>query len=182
MHNKLPVSLPKCLLGFKEASIGSSAIMPLRQEVATKMMLESLLGPSSALYQQLYDEGLISDGFGQEFNVGVGYAFSVIGGETRSPEELLERLRHEIDKAIATGIDPTVFERTRRKRIGSYLRMLNSPEAIANEFTRYKFRNGDLFALLGLYEQITLEEANERLRTHLNWEQLAVSVVSSKQP
>lgn len=182
VHNKLPVSLPKCLLGFKEANIRPSAILPLRQEVATKMMLEALLGPSSALYQQLYDEGLISDGFGQEFNVGVGYAFSVIGGETRSPEELVQRLRQEIGKAASSGIDPGVFERTRRKRIGSYLRMLNSPEAIANEFTRYKFRDGDLFALLGLYEQISLEEANERLRTHLNWEQLAVSVVSSAQP
>ncbi|GIQ65198.1 hypothetical protein PACILC2_37660 [Paenibacillus cisolokensis] len=56
--------------------------------------------------------------------------------------------------------------------------MLNSPEAIAGEFTRYRFRDGDLFEQLALYERTTLEEANERLREHFDWNQLAVSVVA----
>jgi predicted Zn-dependent peptidase len=59
--------------------------------------------------------------------------------------------------------------------------MLNSPEAIAGEFTRYRFRGGDLFALLPLYEQATLQEVNDRLREHFDWNQLAVSVVASEE-
>jgi predicted Zn-dependent peptidase len=57
--------------------------------------------------------------------------------------------------------------------------MLNSPESIAHEFTRYQFRGGDLFEVLPLYESITLEEVNDRLRNHVDWEQLAVSLVVS---
>ncbi|MBW7454595.1 peptidase M16, partial [Paenibacillus sepulcri] len=66
----------------------------------------------------------------------------------------------------------------RRKKIGGYLRMLNSPEAIAGEFTRYRFRGADLFKLVPIYESITLEEVNERLREHFNWDRMAVSIVA----
>jgi predicted Zn-dependent peptidase len=55
--------------------------------------------------------------------------------------------------------------------------MLNSPEAIAGEFTRYRFRDSDMFDVLDFYEKCTLEEVNERLREHFDFEQLAVSIV-----
>ena len=57
--------------------------------------------------------------------------------------------------------------------------MLNSPENIAHEFTRNHFRGGDLFKVLPIYESITLDEVNAALREHINWEQLAVSLVVS---
>lgn len=57
--------------------------------------------------------------------------------------------------------------------------MLNSPENIAHEFTRYRFRGGDLFSVLPIYESLTLEEVNNRLREHMDWNQLAVSLVVS---
>src|SRR2546423_9905470 len=38
----------------------------IRRELTTKLMLEALLGASSTLYQQLYDDNLISDGRSEE--------------------------------------------------------------------------------------------------------------------
>lgn len=174
----LPVSLPKVLFGFKEnrARLESEAL--LRTEIATKLMLDTLLGSSSPIYHALYDDNLISDSFGHEFNSAEDYAFSVIGGETRDPEELLARLRSAIEQAQANGLGEAAFERTKRKKIGSYLRLLNSPEAIAGEYTRYRFRGADLFKLVPVYEEITLDEVNARLREHFNWDLMAVSIVS----
>ncbi|MNJ67259.1 hypothetical protein D3C77_634170 [compost metagenome] len=80
---------------------------------------------------------------------------------------------------MASGFQADDFERARKKKIGGFLRMLNSPENIAHEFTRYRFRGGDLFKVLQMYESLTLEEVNTRLREHFNWEQLAVSLVVS---
>ncbi|XEC97171.1 M16 family metallopeptidase [Paenibacillus tarimensis] len=174
----LPVSLPKCLFGFKEKEPASNSEQLQERDIISKLMLETLLGQSSELYQALYDDNLISDSFGFEYNSGNGYAFSIIGGETRDPDELLRRIRSSIESAIKDGINESTFERTRRKRIGSYLRMLNSPEAIANEFTRHKFRGGDLFELLPLFEQATLEQVNNRMKEHFDWNQMAVSIVS----
>ncbi|MWC26503.1 EF-P 5-aminopentanol modification-associated protein YfmH [Paenibacillus sp. MMS18-CY102] len=177
----LPVSLPKCMFGLKETKVGFTGEALQKREAVTRIMLDTVFGASSPLYQSLYDEGLISDSFSHEYNSAPEYAFSVIGGETKDPDALLSRVKGAVNKLLESGISKETFERSRRKKIGGYLRMLNSPEAIAGEFTRYRFRGGDLFALLSQYEQVTLQDLNDRLREHFDWNQLAVSIVASKE-
>ncbi|OBZ18320.1 zinc protease [Bacillus sp. FJAT-27264] len=178
-ESKLAVSMPKFLFGFKEKELGLAGEAAVRRDLTTKLMLDLLLGSSTALYQKLYDEELISDSFSHEFNSSPQYAFSAIGGDTKDPDLLLKRIKEEIEPFVQSGFAEKDFERARKKKIGGYLRMLNSPENIAHEFTRYQFRGGDLFEVLPLYESITLDEVNERLRSHIDWEQLAVSLVVS---
>jgi predicted Zn-dependent peptidase len=177
----LPVSLPKCLIGIKDQPLdGAEANDLLRRELQMKIVLDILFSGSSKIFQKLYDEGLISDNFGHEFNYGVGYAFTVFGGDTKDPDLLTSRLQEEINQILEQGIDQVSFERSRKKKIGAFLRMLNSPEAIANEFTKYAFKGIDLFVILSVYESLTLKEINERLRMHFNWQRMAVSVVESE--
>jgi len=176
---KLAVSMPKCLFGFKEKVESLTGEAAIRHDLTTKLMLDLLFGSSTPLYQKLYDEGLISDSFGHEFNSAPEYAFSAIGGDTKDPDLLMERIRAEVDALLKSGFAESDFERARKKKIGGYLRMLNSPENIAHEFTRYQFRGGNLFEVLPVYESITLAEVNERLRSHVDWEQMALSLVVS---
>lgn len=177
--SRLAVSLPKCLFGFKEKQVGLSPEEQLRRDLTTRLMMDLLFGSSTELYQKLYDEDLISDSFGHEYNSSPQYAFSAVGGDTKDPDQLLERIRSEVDKIKATGFQATDFERARKKKMGGYLRMLNSPENIAHEFTRYQFRGADLFNVLPVYESITLDDVNRRLQEHIDWDQLAVSIVVS---
>ncbi|MEF7437547.1 pitrilysin family protein [Paenibacillus lautus] len=178
-ESRLAVSLPKCLFGFKEKQVGLSADEQLRRDLTTKLMMDLLFGSSTELYQKLYDEDLISDSFGHEYNSSPQYAFSAVGGDTKDPDQLLERIRTEVDKLKAAGFQASDFERARKKKMGGYLRMLNSPENIAHEFTRYQFRGADFFNVLPVYESITLDDVNRRLQEHLDWNQLAVSIVVS---
>lgn len=178
-ESRLPVSQPKCLFGFKETKLGLTGEELLRRDLTTKLALDLLFGASTKLYQKLYDLDLISDSFGHEYNSNPNYAFSAIGGDTKDPDQLLAVIREEADALLSAGFKQEDFERARKKKIGGYLRMLNSPENIAHEFTRYRFRGGDLFAILPLYESLTLDEVNARLREHMDWEQLAVSIVVS---
>ncbi|AYB43538.1 EF-P 5-aminopentanol modification-associated protein YfmH [Paenibacillus lautus] len=178
-ESRLAVSLPKCLFGFKEKQVGLSADEQLRRDLTTKLMMDLLFGSSTELYQKLYDEDLISDSFGHEYNSSPQYAFSAVGGDTKDPDQLLERIRTEVDKLKAAGFQASDFERARKKKMGGYLRMLNSPENIAHEFTRYQFRGADFFNVLPVYESITLDDVNRRLQEHVDWNQLAVSIVVS---
>nr|WP_283945667.1 pitrilysin family protein [Paenibacillus amylolyticus] len=178
-ESKLAVSLPKCLFGFKETDVGLTGEQLLRRDMTTQLMMDLLFGSSTRLFQKLYDEDLISDSFGHEYNSSPQYAFSAIGGDTKDPDQLLARIREEVDAIVEKGFESTDFERARKKKIGGYLRMLNSPENIAHEFTRQQFRGGDFFNMLPLYESITLEDVNLRLREHIRWDQLAVSLVVS---
>ncbi|MRN54803.1 EF-P 5-aminopentanol modification-associated protein YfmH [Paenibacillus monticola] len=179
LESKLAVSMPKIMFGFKEKEEGLTGEAAVRRDLTTKLMLDLLLGSSTALYQNLYDADLISDSFGHEFNSSPQYAFSAIGGDTKDPDLLLQRIKEEVNLLLESGFAEKDFERARKKKIGGYLRMLNSPESIAHEFTRYQFRGGDLFEVLPVYESITLDEVNKRLQDHVDWEQLAVSLVVS---
>lgn len=176
---KLSVSLPKCLFGFKETDVGLTGEALLRRDTTTQLMMDLLFGSSTRLFQKLYDEDLISDSFGHDYISSPQYAFSAVGGDTKDPDQLLKRIREEVEAIVPNGFDASDFERARKKKIGGYLRMLNSPENIANEFTRQQFRGGDFFNMISLYEAITLQDVNQRLKEHIRWDQLAVSLVVS---
>jgi predicted Zn-dependent peptidase len=179
-HITLPVSIPKCLFGIKEKQTGFTGEELLRRELVTKLLFDVLFSPSSRLYQALYDEKLITDSFGAEYNCSEHYAFSVIGGDTQDPDALVARVREVVEEWRVSGIPEELFERTRRKKIGGFYRMLNSPEAIAGEFTKHRFRGTNLFDVLQLYEQVSLHEVEARLQEHFDWEQLSVCVVKSE--
>ncbi|SCW42208.1 Predicted Zn-dependent peptidase [Paenibacillus tianmuensis] len=176
----LPVSLPKCLFGCKEPDQPLQGRELLKRELTMKVLLDVLVSPSSAIYQKLYDEQLISDSFGSEYNIAENYAFTVIGGDTKDPERLIGRVQEEIDRVKADSVASADFERSKKKKIGAFLRQLNSPEAIANEFTKYRFKGIDLFDILPVYEELTLADVNERLRAHFDWSRLAASIVTSE--
>jgi predicted Zn-dependent peptidase len=178
---RLPVSLPKCLFGFKEPPLQQEGKALLQRELEMKLVLDIVFSQSSSLYQTLYDEQLISDNFGHEYNIVNDQAFSVIGGDTKDPDLLLGRVKEELSKLERNGLDAETFERTRKKKVGGFLRMLNSPESLANEFTKYQFKGIDLFDILPIYESITLEDVNRRFREHFDWSRSAVSIVASDQ-
>ncbi|MGC5324029.1 EF-P 5-aminopentanol modification-associated protein YfmH [Brevibacillus sp. SYSU BS000544] len=179
---KLAVGLPKCMIGFKEKSTGLTGEDLLKRELTTKLVLDILLGVSSDLYQKLYDSGLITETFDFDFSNESDYAYSIIGGDTPNPDKLVETIQKEITQCLEKGIDKNDFERSKRKKIGLFLRSLNSVEFIANQFTSYKFNGIDLFSVVPVLEKITLEDANQRMREHFQFDQMAVSLVRSIAP
>ncbi|SDC13043.1 Predicted Zn-dependent peptidase [Melghirimyces thermohalophilus] len=173
----LSVGISKCLFGFKENRIGLSGDDLVKQELATEVMLEALFGQGSELYQSLYDEGLIDDHFGYDYTLEEGYGFSMVGGDTADPDQLLARIREELPSIKETGIPEETVDRIRKKKLGNYLRFYNSPEWIANQFTHYRLNDTDLFNIIPMLEQLKSEEVNKRLQEHIDWDRFAVSLV-----
>lgn len=182
VEQQLAVGLPKCLIGIKETQTGLSGEALLKRELTTKLLLDILFGNSSALYQKLYDSGLITDSFDFDYSSEKDYAYSIVGGETPDPDKLLAMIKQELAEHAKTGISQDDFERSRRKKIGHYLRALNSVEYIANQFTSYKFNGTDLFAVLPILESITREDVQQRMKEHFQFDQMAVSIVRSASP
>jgi len=122
---------------------------------------------------------LITDNFGMEYNLYPDIAYSAIGGDTKDPDLLVERLKTFIAKYVEHGVSEEAFERSKRKKIGGLLRMMNSPEAIGNEYTKFKFRGMDWFELLPAYESLTLSDVNQRIKEHFDVNRMSVSIVTS---
>ncbi|GIO06087.1 peptidase M16 [Brevibacillus reuszeri] len=178
----LPVGLPKCMIGIKERENGLTKEALLKRELTTKLILDLAFGTSSAVYERLYDSGLITESFDFDYSSEQDYAYTIIGGDTPDPERLVETIKAEIEQLKQAGIDQDDFERAKRKKIGNFLRSLNSVEFIANQFTSFKFNGNDLFSVVPTLESITREDAYERLKEHFVPEQIAVSIVRSASP
>lgn len=176
---QLSVGIPKCMFGFKEKQLGLDGEALVRQELTTEILLEAIFGHASDLYQSLYDEGLIDDSFGYDYSLEKVYGFSMAGGDTPDPDALLKRIQQELPKIVQSGIPEDDVERIRKKKLGNYLRYLNSPEWIANQFTRYRFIGFDLFDVGTILEKMKPQEVNQRIKEHIDWNQFAASIVRS---
>jgi predicted Zn-dependent peptidase len=177
IETRMAVSLPRCLIGFKEAEAKGTGAALLQREVATALVFDVLFGKSSTLYSELFESGLVDAQFGYEYETGEGYAFSVVGGTTKDPERMTDRIRTAIGQALDEGLPADRFERSRRRAIGQFIKGLDSPRFIARHFSAYRFKGIDFFATLPALQAITLEEANRRMREHFDFQRMSVSVV-----
>ncbi|MGF9907360.1 EF-P 5-aminopentanol modification-associated protein YfmH [Brevibacillus porteri] len=178
----LTVGLPKCMIGIKEKENGLTKEALLKRELTTKLVLDIAFGTSSAVYERLYDSELITESFDFDYSSEQDYAYTIIGGDTPDPERLVETIKAEIEQLMQNGIAQDDFERAKRKKIGNFLRSLNSVEFIANQFTSFKFNGNDLFSVVPTLELITREDVEKRLKEHFLIEQMAVSIVRSASP
>ncbi len=56
------------------------------------------------------------------------------------------------------SIDESEFTRIKNKKVGRFLSALNSVEFIANQFTQYAFNGVQLFSILDILEELSLQD------------------------
>lgn len=179
-EQELVVNQPILRLGFKERRVGLRGRELLRQEMLTSMVLDVVAGRASALYNSLYEEGLIDGRFGADYTADVDYGHTSFAGPTRDPAELERRLLEGIAAAAARGLDPQDFERAKRKTLGRFLSFLNSTEMIAYVAIDGYFKEIGLFDILPVTESLTPAEADARLREHLDPDYAVTSIIWPK--
>lgn len=156
---EMNVQTSKCLVGIKALHVDQTGEAMLKNELTMNILLDLLFGKSATNYDQLYNDGLIDETFSYDYTQEQGFGFAMIGGDTREPDQLAERL----EKMLLNAKNGNLFseeqlERIKKKKIGSFLRAINSPEYIANQFTRYAFNDMNLFDVVPTLEKITIQD------------------------
>lgn len=178
---ELVVSEPLFHLGFKDAAVTRFKGRDLlRRELCMELLLDIIFGESEALYNDLYRDGLIDDSFDYGYTAESSYAYTLIGGKTRDPEALLERIMAGIKQVKRGGITAEQFERHRRSQLGDFLRRFNSLEFIANNFLAYHFKGIDLFDYPQLLQEVKQEDVEALLDENLDPESPVVSLIIPK--
>lgn len=154
---EMNVQTSKCLVGIKARNVSQSGKDMLKTELSLNVMLDILFGKSSDHYSSLYNEGLIDETFSFDYTQEAGFGFAMVGGDTSNPDLLAQKLQAILMEAKGT-ITTESLERTKKKKIGAFLRAVNSPEYIANQFTRYAFNEMNLFDVVPTLESITLAD------------------------
>jgi predicted Zn-dependent peptidase len=178
---QMNVQTSKCLVGIKALNNGLVGEPMLRHELTVNVLLDLLFGKSSQNYDRLYNEGLIDETFSFDYTLEQGFGFAMVGGDTSDPEKLAEALKSMLFEAKSgSAFTEEALSRAIKKRIGTFLRAVNSPEYIANQFTRYAFNEMDLFAVVPTLEKISIEDIKKEANELISDERITVCQVVPK--
>lgn len=170
---ELDVKTPKVLIGYKDESLRGEE--QVRREMTSELLLHLLFDQTSSTYLDLYEEGLIDDTFSFDYSSEEEFAFATFGMETEDPERFIAAYEELLTKR--PSFSETEVVRKRNMMQGKFLRALNSPEFIANQFSRHALADTNMFALPTLIASITKEEIEARFDELFALENRAISIV-----
>lgn len=176
----MPVQASKAMVGLKTRKPERSGQDMLRHELAMNIVLDLAFGKSSSYYEELYKNGLIDETFSYDYTEENGFGFALIGGDTENPEKFYDRIKEILLEVKSNGLQEEELERVRKKKIGEFLRALNSPEFIANQFTRYAFNDMNLFDVVDTLEKLTVADVKHVMDDMIHEESFTVCEVVPK--
>ncbi|MFN4213726.1 MULTISPECIES: EF-P 5-aminopentanol modification-associated protein YfmH [unclassified Exiguobacterium] len=151
---EMDVSVPKVMIGYKD--VPRAGADGMKQELAVELLMHALFDTTAPLYAELYAEGLIDDAFSFDYTSEETFAFAVLSMETPHVDSFVSRMTTALERPLV--LDETTLERKKRMMKGQFLKALNSPEFIANQFSRYALNGGNMFELPELLDAITLDD------------------------
>lgn len=178
-EERLSVASPIFSLGFKEAI--ETPERSLREILTANIILEALCGKTTPFYSGLLEEGLINTSFETEYFCGYGYAAWIFTGESPDGRAVQQRLIERIAALQETGISEQDFKRIRKKLYGRSIMQFNDIEGIANALVSSYFCGEGLFDETELLGQITLDEVNARLRSAIDPDYCALSLILARE-
>ena len=159
---KMDVQKPKVYVGLKAREVSLQGKAMLKHELAMDIAMELLFGRTSAFYERLYDEGLVDETYDAGFMLEQGYGFALIGTDTHEPQRFIDEVKAELARLEQQlVVNANDVAREKRKNIGSMLRQFNYIEFIANQFTRYAFNDMNLFDIVPMLEEITIDDITQ---------------------
>lgn len=157
----MSVTMPKVIVSMKINDILDNGKEKLKREMAMNLLLDILFSKSSSLYDEWLNEGIINDSFSANFTQERDYCFLQIGGDTLKPDCLKERIFNLLSNITDFKIDEKEFIRNKKKNIGLLINMFNSPESIANLFSRYYFEDIMAFELIDTINEMSINDIYE---------------------
>ena len=180
VESHLQVGFPLFNLGFKLRPMEGQELM--RAELMSSILLEAILGPSTKIYTEMLEEGLINSEFDTDSPfTGSGFFCLSCGGESKQPEVVRDRIIAELRRVQAEGFDPEVFERIKRVHYGNMIRALGNVESNASNMLNAFMSKVGPFDSIDLLAEITYEDAIRFLREELDTEKAVLSVVRSQE-
>lgn len=162
----MDVTKPKLSFGMKCTKTDVSGEEMLNRELASELVMDVLFGRSSEFYANAYKNGLIDESYSYSFMLENGFGFSMISSDSENPEDLEKAIRATLQEATTTWpITDEDLDRQRKRKIGQFMRSLNSIEFIANQFTRYSFNDMNLFDVVPTLEKMGLEDLKNAFST-----------------
>ena len=172
----MPIAMPVFSMAIK-ATCPEKGEAAIRREIIGDLAAEALFGESSALYLQLYRQGLIDSSFGGGFDTVDGCAMLSCGGDSDEPAAVRDAILARGREIARQGIDEADFLRMKRSAMGRRIRDLDSFDATCFRLCAYRMSEFDYFRFPELYDSIEASEVQAFLAEVVRPEGCSLSVI-----
>lgn len=182
IEEKLEVSKPLYVIGIKderdECSVENKNEI-VKKHISMEILLNLLIGRSSNLYANLYNEGLIYSQPSLEYEFSKTYAHVLITGQSTNPDKVFEMFKKEVQNFKNNGINEVDFERIKKMIYGGYVKEYNDVEDISRMFLADYFKGINSFDYLDEIEVINVEYLNQMLKDVFKEDKMVISIVKN---
>ena len=180
IEQKLEVSQPLYTIGIKDSrkyTANETNNEIVKNHIAIEILLNLIIGRSSNLYKELYNEGIIYGQPSLDYEFGKTYAHILITGQSTNPEKVYEKFKSEVSKMKEEGIKKEDFERIKKMIYGGYIKEYNDVQDIARMFLADYFKGINSFDYLEEIDGIHVEYLNQMLKDVFKEDKMVLSVV-----
>lgn len=175
---RLDVNETKVKIGYKGDNEEMSPRDKMKKDLSMMLALDLVFGEQSPYYYELQDKGLIDDSFNFFHSEEVTHSFTMFAVNTSEDEAFV----NAIDEIIKDVKGKTFFTDEslmlkKREVIGDYLSSLNSPEYISYQYTKYYLDGVNLYDVLDVIDEITVQDIEKLFLSMLDKQYQSVSIV-----
>ena len=175
-EKQMEVSMPTFAIGFA-CKPTENAAQAAERDVIGDLAAEVLAGESSALYQKLYDQGIIDADFSADYEYIRGASLLEFSGDSEDPDAVLKALTEEAARIAEVGIEDAYFERLRRSMLGRRIRDLDGFENTCYRMCAYYFEDCEYLDSIAIIQNVRKEQIVEFLKETVCAERAAISVI-----
>lgn len=149
----------------------------IRKHIAIEILLNLLMGRSSKLYKNLYNNGIIYGQPSLDYEYSKTYAHILITGQSKEPEKVFESFKKEVQEMKEKGINVSDFERTKKMIYGGYVKEYDDVVDISRMFLADYFKGANSFDYLEEIEGINVEYLQQVLQDVFREDKMLISIV-----
>ena len=164
------INMPLFMIGYKDELQEDK----VKEDLAVQIIFNSLLGKSSKVYQELYNEGLLQTSLDSSYEYSKTYAHALIGGESPDPKKVYEKIKETIKNEEISKED---FERSKKKIYGDLVSEYNDAENIGRMYLSDAIKDVNSMEYIDKIDDISLEYVNEILRKLFKENESIISIV-----
>lgn len=178
-EKEMEVSMPLFMIGFKD-NIKDKYNEVVKRHIAIEIILNMLIGKSSNLYNELYKEGYLLAQPDLEYEFGNEYSHVLIGGQSKDPQKVYEKIAEKIQEMKNNDINVQEFDRIKKKIYGDYAVEYNNVADIGRMFTSDYIKGINSFEYMDKFEEIDAEYAKQVLKEIFTEDKMIMSVIKGK--
>ena len=172
---QMEVSTPIFMMGYKDITNGE--LSKVRKHIAVEILFNMIIGKSSDLYKELYEQGLLVSHPDTDYEFGSEYAHILISGVSKNPKTVVDKIIQKVEQLKNEGLNQEEFERARRKLYGDYVIEYNSVADIARMFLADSMKQINSFDYIEEFETVTKEYTENILKEIFKKENQILSIV-----